>query len=133
MGEIDLCTRGLFRTTFTWSFFWCDAYFWQQWIPKWIQFSFSLHYKIRLSIKIELQKIKINARYKNWIILEKTWNQIENLLKWCRPIHWIEHLYLGENNTTNRASYNYLFLGFLRHCYNFTISSSLYLLHLKDK
>ncbi len=25
-----------FQTTFIWSFFWCTAYFWHHWAPKWI-------------------------------------------------------------------------------------------------
>ncbi len=27
-----------FWTTFTWRFFWCEACFWQQWVPKWVQY-----------------------------------------------------------------------------------------------
>ncbi len=33
------------RITFIWNFFWCDAYFWQPCVPKWIQFPISVHYK----------------------------------------------------------------------------------------
>ncbi len=27
-----------FQTTFIWSFFWCDAYFWQRWVLNWRYF-----------------------------------------------------------------------------------------------
>ncbi len=40
-----------FRTTFIWSFFWCDVYFWQRWALKLIQFPISIHYKI-LNIRL---------------------------------------------------------------------------------
>ncbi len=32
-----------FRTTFNWSFFSCDAYFWQCWALNWMYFAVSLH------------------------------------------------------------------------------------------
>ncbi len=31
-----------FRTTFIWSFFGCDAYFWQRWALRWMQFALSV-------------------------------------------------------------------------------------------
>ncbi len=35
-----------FRTTFIWSIFWCNVYFWQRWVLKWTYFPIQKHYNI---------------------------------------------------------------------------------------
>ncbi len=55
-GDRHMCSRTflyeiLFRTTFIWSFSWCDAYFWQRQALKWINFPIFVHIIIVLLLQ----------------------------------------------------------------------------------
>ncbi len=90
-SRFTISTEIQFRTTFTWSLFWCYVYFWQWWIPKWIKFPFSVHYKSVQETKHELlglATLRVAKTQKN------LFHVFLNFLLWFHRLqYWIPKVY----------------------------------------
>ncbi len=83
-----------FWTTFTCSFFWYDAYFYQQWDPKWIQFPISLHCKSAQETKYEYYEMlqTISTHLVGYCLFMYFRDETATVISWI----WVELVGIGK-------------------------------------
>ncbi len=94
MGRSDFFVWNSISNNFYSKLFWCDAYFWQRWVPKLIQFPISLRYKSALETKDEFYEMlqKISTYLVGYCLLMYFRDEIATVISWI----WVELVGIGK-------------------------------------